>query len=94
MSGMVFNRFTKSYLFGESYENLVYRTIHEKLGSNLSLAYGHPVGRMGPITKRLILIRLHDYCDKAELLACANNSLYSFENRVVKYENAIQKLHS
>ena len=35
-----------------------------------------------------------DYCDKAELLACANNSLYSFENRVVKYENAIQKLHS
>ena len=47
-----------------------------------------------PKTNRLIRIRLDDYGHKVNLLTCANNSRYNFENFVVSYENAIEKVHT
>ena len=52
------------------------------------------MGRKILNTNRRILIPLNDYGDKVDLLTCANNSPYNFENFVVTYENVIEKVHT
>ena len=73
--------------------NLLSEASFDKLGGHIAFAYVRYVGRKIPNTIRRILIRLNDYGDKVDLLTCADNYPYSFEN-VVNCENAIEKMHS
>ena len=72
--------------------NLLSKAIFDKYGGHISFANARYVGRKIPNTNRRILIRLNDYGDKVDLLTCADNSPYNFEN-FVNYENAIEKMH-
>ena len=79
---------------GGNTKDIVSKAIFEKLGKRVSFVYALRVGRKKSDTRRHILIRLKNYCDRYDLLSSVGKSPYAFENFTAEYKNEIEKVRT